>query len=134
MQKIKLYDKEYEMIDEIVCDCGCEFKKDNSIGLVSYSCIKLCELHMPKIDIEELKQQKIKEIENKVSEIIKNKFGSITRQFNIINELGYDPQSKKEYIIFANQTISQEKKFISQVLDTKNLEDLKKFNFEFKIK
>ncbi len=111
-------------------DCGCEYEIFDGYKIR----IKNCDKHMPKIDIEELKQQKIKEIENKVSEIIKNKFGSITRQFNIINELGYDPQSKKEYIIFTNQAISQEKKFISQVLDTKNLEDLKKFNFEFIIK
>lgn len=137
MNTINFYGKEYAILTEIVCDCGCKFKKDNSIGLLSFSNIFLCENHKPKIDLEkklkDLKDLKIKEIKNKTGEIIRSKYPEYT-QINILNGIdGYTTTDKTNCKNFINSMITQGRAFQLEVETLTTIEELDDYTYEFEV-
>lgn len=130
MNTINFYGKEYEMGNEIICDCGCIFKKDKCEIGISYSDKFLCEKHKPKIDLEKEKQIKINNIKNKTKEIILKKY-SEKAQFNILTGLIGTATEKTACKNFINSIIMQGKNFQNQVNAIAIIEDLNNFTYQF---
>lgn len=102
-----------------------EYSRENDNWIIK-------QIEKPIIDLELLKQNKIKEIKTKTSNIIKLEYGSIENQFNIFNGLGiYKTKDKSNYKTFTNNILKQEDRFKNQVNDIQTIEELNNFKYEF---
>lgn len=126
MNKINFYGKDYDKADEIVCDCGCIFKKDNCEIGISFSDKFLCEQHAPKIDIEKLKTDKINEIKDKTEkELRKTDYKILKYVEGQLNIVEFD-KIKKDRELLRSKYKEKEKK----IMDVKNIEDLNNLDME----
>jgi len=135
---MNFYGKEYEMTDEITCDCGCVFKKDNCEIGISYSNKFLCEIHKPKKDLAKLKNDKIKEIKNKTGEIIHSFYPDYTQRnidalrLNTETGISYTEQDKITMWDKIDNLRLQGANFQNEVNSIENIEDFNNFTYQFK--
>jgi hypothetical protein len=128
MNKINFYGKEYEKLDDIICDCGCIFKKDTCDIGISYSDKFLCELHTPKIDIEDEKGNIKKQIKSECEKLIYAKYPEY-KQRNI-GIFGTDVE-RLEFKEYKENITAQFDNFVSQVDIITTEQEIKEYSFEF---
>jgi|WetSurMetagenome_2_1015567.scaffolds.fasta_scaffold709889_1 hypothetical protein len=128
LKKIKIFEKEYDVNNlpqEIVLECGCVQRKDDCECGISYSTIKLCEEHTPKIDLEKEKQHRIDIIQNQTRNILsKNDYKELPSFREDLTDEEYNN------LLNARQSIRQASRARqAQIQEATTIEELNNINY-----